>query len=66
MPREVSNEELAAAMAEAVDEDGNDTRLAESVAEMTPEERRQSEENLRRSIAQAQASLRRQRDDSDL
>jgi hypothetical protein len=58
---EISIEELEAAMAAAVDEDGNDIRLAEWVAQMTPEERRASEENLRRSLAEARASLKKRR-----
>ena len=57
MGDEISIEELEAAMAAAVDEDGNDIRLAEWVAQMTPEERRASEENVRRFIEEAQRSL---------
>ena len=45
-------------MAAAIDSDGNDTRLAKAVAEMDPKLRRVSEENLRRSLAEARASLR--------
>lgn len=44
-------------MATAVDEDGNDIRLAAAVARMTPEQRRESEENLRRWIEAARASV---------
>ena len=58
MSDRVSIEELEAAMAAAVDEDGNDLRLAEWVASMTDEERRESEENLRRWIEAAHRSLR--------
>lgn len=46
-------------MAAAVDEDGNDIRLAEAVARMTPEQRSESEENLRRWVEAARASLKR-------
>lgn len=49
--QEVTVEELEVAMAAAVDEDGNDIRLAAWVASMTDEERRQSKEDLRRSLA---------------
>ena len=45
-------------MAAGIDEDGNDLRLAAWVAQMTPEERRASEENLRRFVEEARASLR--------
>jgi len=61
----VSIEELEAAMAAAVDDDGNDLRLAEAVAAMTPEQRRRSEENLRRWAENAQKSLRSNRASSD-
>lgn len=44
-------------MAAAVDEDGNDIRLAEWVASLTDEERRESEENLRRWIEAARKNL---------
>lgn len=66
MAHEVSMEELEAAMAAGIDEDGNDLRLAQWVASMTDEERRESEENLRRSIEQARASLRKHRDADDV
>ena len=49
MAPRVTNEELAAALAAGIDEAGNDLRIAESVAQMTDEERAKSEENLRRS-----------------
>ena len=55
----ITVEELEAAMAAAVDQDGNDTRLAEAVARMTPEDRRESEQNLRRWVDAARESLRR-------
>ena len=48
MSREITIEELEAAMAAGIDEDGNDLRLAETVARMTPEQRRQSDENMER------------------
>ena len=66
VPARITPKELEAAMDSAVDEDGNDIRLAEAVAAMTPEQRRQSEENLRRSIDEARASLRKQREQRDL
>lgn len=44
-------------MASAVDDAGNDLRLAEWVAQLTPDQRRASEENLRRSLAEARATL---------
>ena len=53
----MTNEELARAMAAAVDDDGDDTRLAEAVAAMTEEQRRRSDENLRRWVERAQAAL---------
>ena len=53
----ITIEELEALMAAAVDEDGNDIRLAEATARMTPEERRQSEQNLKRSLDEARSSL---------
>ncbi|MGE0784398.1 MAG: hypothetical protein AB7S26_01820 [Sandaracinaceae bacterium] len=66
MASPITIEELEAALAAAVDEEGNDVRLAEAVARMTPEERRESEENLRRWIEAAAASLAKQsRDSSD-
>lgn len=58
VPEHVTIEELEAAMAAAVDADGNDVRLAEWVASMTDEERRESEENLRRWVEAARKSLR--------
>lgn len=48
MERRVSDEELARALAAALDDAGNDVRLAEHTARMTEDERRQSDENLRR------------------
>ncbi|MEZ4340077.1 MAG: hypothetical protein R3B82_25940 [Sandaracinaceae bacterium] len=54
----ITIEELEALMAAAVDEDGNDIRLAEATARMTPEERRQSDENIRAWAAEVQSSLR--------
>lgn len=54
----LSMEELERALAEAVDADGNDVRLAEATARMTAEERRASDESLRRSLAEARESFR--------
>ena len=65
VPQHISIEELEAAMAAGIDEDGNDIRLAEAVAAMTPEQRRRSEENLRRWAEKAQNSLRSKRAASD-
>lgn len=56
---EVSIEELQRALAEAVDADGSDLRLAESVARMSPSTRGRSEANLRAWVASAQASMKR-------
>ena len=57
MSQEITIEELEAAMAAAVDEAGNDIRLADAVVHMTQEQRRASEENLRRWVEAARASL---------
>jgi hypothetical protein len=58
MTRRISNEELERALREAVDENGVDRRLADATAQMSHEYRNRSEENLRRSLAEARASLR--------
>ena len=58
MPQPISDEELAAALAEAIDEEGEDRRLAEWTTQMTEEERRRAEENVRRFVEEAQASMR--------
>jgi hypothetical protein len=50
---EVTDEELAAALRAAEDEDGVDQRLVRATAAMTPEQRRQSEESIRRWIQAA-------------
>lgn len=55
---EISNEELAAALAANFDEDGEDRSLAEWTAQMTPEERRQADESVRRFAEAAQRSVR--------
>lgn len=55
---DVSIEELEAAMAAAVDDEGNDLRLAAWVASLSDEERREAEANLSRSLAEARESLR--------
>ncbi|RLB55491.1 MAG: hypothetical protein DRJ42_06055 [Deltaproteobacteria bacterium] len=57
MAHPVTDQELADALAAALDTDGNDSRLAKRMAEMTDEARRQSEENLKASLDQARASL---------
>jgi hypothetical protein len=51
--REITDEELAAALRAAEDEQGVDQRLVRATAAMTAEQRRQSEENLRRWIEAA-------------
>ena len=56
MERRISDEELSRALAAAVDDAGNDVRLAEQTATMTDDERRQSDENLRRWARAAKAS----------
>jgi hypothetical protein len=50
---EVTDEELAAALRAAENENGVDQRLAQSTTAMTPEQRRQSEESIRRWIEAA-------------
>ena len=50
---EVTDEELAAALKAAEDESGIDQRVARATAAMTPEQRRQSEESVRRWIEAA-------------
>lgn len=52
-------------MAAAVDEHGNDLRLAGAEAQMTPEQRRESDENIRKWAAAFKAGRRRLRDDPD-
>jgi hypothetical protein len=53
---EVSDDELAAALRAAEDEDGVDRRLAQATAAMTPEQRRKSEESIRRWVEAARRS----------
>lgn len=53
----ISDEELAQAMAENVDAEGNDVGLAAWVASWTPEQRAQSAEGLRRWAAEARHAL---------
>jgi len=53
---DVTDEELAAALRAAVDENGVDQRLAEATAAMTPEQRQQSENSVRRWIEAARHS----------
>jgi hypothetical protein len=50
---EVTDDELAAALKAAEDENGVDQRLAQATAAMTPEQRRRSEESIRRWIEAA-------------
>lgn len=66
MPREVSNEELAAILAAAEDRDGVDRRLASATASMTAQERRQAEESIRRWMAAAKRSREAERAKSDV
>ena len=56
MSRDVSNEELASALAAAEDEAGVDQRLASATASMSAEERQRAEEGIRRWMAAAQRS----------
>lgn len=65
MTREVSNDELAAALAAVEDEQGVDQRLASVTASMSAEERRQAQESVRRWIAAARRSREAERADSD-
>jgi hypothetical protein len=53
---EVTDEELAAALKAAEDENGVDQRLAAATAAMTPEQRRQCEESIQRWVQAAQRS----------
>ena len=66
MPREVSNEELASALAAAQDEAGVDQRLASATASMSADERQRAEENIRRWMAAAQRSREGERAKSDV
>jgi len=59
----VDDDELARALAQAVDEDGNDLRQAEAMARMTPEERAVSEVNVSAWVERARRDLRSHRDD---
>ena len=49
----MDDEQLADALAQAVDEDGNDLRLAEATARMTAEDRAASEANVRAWVSRA-------------
>lgn len=53
----ISDEELAKAMAENVDVEGNDVGLEAWVASWTPEQRAKSAENVRRWVADARHAL---------
>lgn len=57
MAAPITIDELSAAMAAAVDAEGNDIRLAEWVASLSPEDRRASEDNLRQWIEDARRRL---------
>lgn len=63
--QDITIEELEAAMARAVDRDGNDLRLAETVERMTPEERRESDRNIRRWVERFRLAIRSDRGASD-
>jgi len=53
----ISDEELAEAMAANFDEYGNDIALARDVAAMTPEQRKRSQDNLRRWVERLAAEV---------
>jgi len=53
----ISDEDLAKAMAENVDAEGNDVGLEAWVASWTPEQRTQSVQNLRRWVADARHAI---------
>jgi ribosome recycling factor len=63
--QDITIEELEAAMARSIDRDGNDLRLAETVERMTPEERRESDRNIRRWVESFRLGIRSDRDTSD-
>ena len=54
---DITNEALAAALAGALDEDGNDVRLAAATAAMSAEERHASDENIRDWVRSFQAGM---------
>lgn len=60
-----SEEPLDASWVIAFDEEGNDLALAAQLAAMTPEQRAQSEANVRAFIAEARANLRARRVERD-
>lgn len=60
-----SEEPLDASWIIAFDEEGNDLALAAQLAAMTPEQRAQSEVNVRAFIAEARANLRARRVERD-
>ena len=53
----ISNEELAKALAENLDAEGNDVSLNGWVASWSPEQRSRAQENARRSIEAARQQL---------
>jgi hypothetical protein len=53
----ISNEELAKALAENLDADGNDVGLEGWVASWSPEQRSRAQDNVRRSIEAARQQL---------
>lgn len=55
----ISDEELAAALAENIDADGNDIGLEAEVAAWTPEQREASERNLREWSTAMRAAMKR-------
>lgn len=57
MSREPTLAELEAALAANFDADGNDMSLAEDVAAMSPEDRAESEQNLRVFIEGLRSSM---------
>lgn len=65
MARDITIDELETAMARAVAPDGNDLSLAETVERMTPEERRESDRNIRRWVERFRLGIRSDRDTSD-
>ena len=58
MPERVSDDELERLMAAMVDENGVDLGVAAATAAMSPEQREQAEENLRRLVERMRRSTR--------
>jgi hypothetical protein len=59
------DEELATALAENIDEDGNDVGLVALVAAWTPAQRQRSEENLRTWVSAARRAMKPTGDEHD-